>query len=157
MLMLVFHINNQRYALPSQQVVEVIPLVNLTSLPHTDEYVVGVFNYRGSVVTVVDLCQLIVGKPCGEHLSTRIIIVKCCKSKQNQPSEIEGTFLLGLMAERVIETLHASHADLVDVNMQIGKTPYLGKMLLDKQGMIQYLPLEYLLSATEELNILTTG
>ncbi|WP_017740393.1 chemotaxis protein CheW [Scytonema hofmannii] len=58
MLFLLLTIDNQLYAIASQQVVEVLPLVILKTLPHTPKYVAGVFNYRGRIVSVLDLCQL---------------------------------------------------------------------------------------------------
>ncbi|MFM6003825.1 MAG: chemotaxis protein CheW [Sphaerospermopsis kisseleviana] len=75
MLMLLFQVNNQRYAIASQHIVEVIPLVNLTKLPHTPEYFAGVFKYRGRIIPVIDLCQLMSNQSCKEHLSTRIILI----------------------------------------------------------------------------------
>ena len=75
MLMLLFHLENERYALESTQIIEVVPLIELKKQPHAPNYVSGVFNYRGQIVPVIDLCQLIQGKSCHTHLSTRIILV----------------------------------------------------------------------------------
>ncbi|MTJ10483.1 chemotaxis protein CheW [Anabaena sp. UHCC 0204] len=151
MLMLLFQINNERYAIASQQVVEVIPLVSLTTLPHTPEYFAGVFNYRGRIIPVIDLSQLMSGKRCCEHLSTRIILVNHWgrdTTHENLPQ------IMGLMAERVIETLQKSDVDLVDVDIQIDKPPYLGKMIVDEHGMIQCLHVEYLLSEVQQAYLL---
>jgi chemotaxis-related protein WspB len=148
MLLLLFYINNQRYALASQQIVEVLPLVNLNTLPHAPEYFAGVFNYRGQVVPVLDLCQLMRGKPCTQHLSSRIILVNYWGENTVKSP------VVGLMAERVVETLHKSDAQLVDTNVQIGAAPYLGKMILDEQGMIQCLRIECLLSEAEQVYLL---
>ncbi|MBK1987938.1 chemotaxis protein CheW [Sphaerospermopsis aphanizomenoides BCCUSP55] len=147
MLMLLFHINNQRYAIPSQQVVEVIPLVNLTTLPHTPEYFAGVFNYRGRIIPVIDLCQLISNKSCADHLSTRIILVNHWGRDATQETVPQ---IMGLKAQRVVETLQKSDIDLVDVDIQIDKPPYLGKMIIDEQGMIQCVHIEYLLSEVQQ-------
>ncbi|HEY9801596.1 MAG TPA: chemotaxis protein CheW [Leptolyngbyaceae cyanobacterium] len=148
MLMLLFYINNQRYALASQQVVEVLPLVSLNSLPHAPEYFSGVFNYRGQVIPVLDLCQLMHGKPCSQYLSSRIILVNYWGG------ETANSSIVGLMTERVVETLHKSDSQLVDANVQIGAAPYLGKIILDEQGMIQCLRIEYLLSECEQVFLL---
>jgi chemotaxis-related protein WspB len=150
MLMLLLYINNQRYALASQQVIEVLPLVTLTTLPHTPEYFAGVFNYRGQVVPVLDLCQLMHGKSCSQNLSSRIILV-------NYEGDVTTSSVVGLMAERVVETLHKSDLKLVDANVQIGAAPYLGKMILDEQGMIQCLQIEYLLSECQQVFLLPTN
>ncbi|BAY36909.1 CheW protein [Nostoc sp. NIES-2111] len=150
MLILPLYINNQRYALASQQVIEVLPLVTLTTLPHTPEYFAGVFNYRGRVVPVLDLCQLMHGKHCSQNLSSRIILV-------NYGGDVATSSVVGLMAERVVETLHKSDLKLVDANVQIGAAPYLGKMILDEQGMIQCLQIEHLLSECEQVFLLPTN
>lgn len=158
MLMLLFYINNQRYALPSQQVVEVLPLINLKTLPHAPDYLAGVFNYRGQIVPVLDLSQLMGGKPCCEHLSSRIILVNYGggdRAKSSVLSTTPATSVIGLIAERVVETLHKSDVQLIDANVQIGASPYLGKILLDEQGMIQCLQIEHLLSETEQVYLLS--
>lgn len=154
MLMLLFYINNQRYALASQQVVEVLPLVTLKTLPHTPEYFAGVFNYRGRIVPVIDLCQLMGGKACCEHLSSRIILVNY-SGGDTAKSSSAPSIILGLMAEGVVETLHKSNIQLVDTNLQIGAAPYLGKIILEEQGMIQCLQIEHLLSEAEQVYLLS--
>lgn len=48
MIHLLFSIGNDRYALESSQVVEVVPRVELWQVPKAPAYVAGVFRYRGS-------------------------------------------------------------------------------------------------------------
>ncbi|BBD58716.1 CheW protein [Nostoc sp. HK-01] len=148
MLMLLFKIGNERYAIASQEVIEVIPMVLLKTLPHTPEHIAGVFNYRGRIVAVLNLCQLMQSKPCNDNLSTRVILVKYCRGNHTQ-------HILGLMAEQVVETLHLSESENQPTHFQIDAAPYLGKMLLDKQGMIHCLQIEDLLSETEQIHFLS--
>ncbi|WP_066426278.1 chemotaxis protein CheW [Anabaena sp. 4-3] len=158
MLMLLFYINNECYALPSQQVVEVLPLVTLKTLPHAPEYFAGVFNYRGQIVPVLDLCQLMRGKPCCEHLSSRIILVNYSGRDVNSSvlskTATSAPSVIGLIAERVVETLHKSSLEFVDPNVEIDAAPYLGKIILGEQGMIQCLRIENLLSEAEQVYLL---
>ncbi|MBE9208295.1 purine-binding chemotaxis protein CheW [Nostoc sp. LEGE 06077] len=147
MLMLLFNVGNERYAIASQKVVEVIPLVLLKTLPHTPPHIAGVFNYRGRIVPVIDVCQLMEGKPCGDNLSTRIILTNYCRDNHTQ-------HILGLMAEQVVETLHKSASEFIDSRIQIETAPYLGQMILDEKGMIQCVQIEYLLSEAEQVNFL---
>ena len=163
MLMLLLQLNNERYALKSKQVVEVAPLVKLKKQPHAPNYVAGVFNYRGQIVPVIDLCELIQGRPCHAHLSTRIILVNYQLKYRNDEkfgAALNGqkqscaelltpqSLILGLMTEQVVETLNVSEADLVDPKIQVETSPYLGKMILDERGMIQCICIEDLF--TEE-------
>jgi len=47
MLLLLFEIANGRYALDASQILEIVPLVKLKSIPSTPDYVAGLMNYRG--------------------------------------------------------------------------------------------------------------
>jgi chemotaxis-related protein WspB len=75
MLLLLFHLGSELYAIESSQVIEIIPTVNLRPLHHVPDYVAGLFNYRGKFIPVIDLSQLLQATPCHLCLSTRIIIV----------------------------------------------------------------------------------
>ena len=51
-------VGEERYALPSASVVEVVPSVALRPVPGTPPEVAGLLAYRGRVVPVVDLPRL---------------------------------------------------------------------------------------------------
>ena len=148
MLMLLFYAGDDLYALDSSQVVEAIPVVKLRKVHHAPDYVAGLFNYRGKIVPVIDLCHLIQGKPSRSHLSTRIIMVSY-RSQENID------YCLGLMAERVTETLNRSNAEVAEAGIQVGDAPYLGEMILNDQGMIQCIHLEHLLSDAQHTYLLS--
>lgn len=148
MLMLILSVGDNLYALDTAHVVEVIPRVNLRQLHQVPEYVAGLFNYRGAIVPVIDLCQLIQNHPSRSYLSTRIIMV-------NYVGKDNTKRWLGLMAERVTETLNKPDKDLVDTEVVLNEAPYLGEMMMDEKGMIQRIRLEYLLLDSENKYILT--
>ncbi len=151
MLMLLFYVGDDLYALDSSQVVEVIPRVILRKIHHAPEYVAGLFNYRGGIVPVIDLCHLIQGKPSRSHLSTRIIMV-------NYVAKDNSRRCFGLMAERVTETLNKPDTIWVDNGTQADKPyPYLGGIIMDEKGMIQHIRLEYLLSDSQHQYLLKAG
>ncbi len=140
MLLLVFCLGDDRYAIETGRVVEVIPQVTLRKLPHAPDSVAGLFNYRGRVVPVIDLCALTQGRPCRSRLSTRVVLIR--HTREGDAVE----HVLGLMAERVTETLKASEEDLTHSGVAVERAPYLGKILMDADGMIQILDVERLLS-----------
>jgi chemotaxis-related protein WspB len=138
MLMLLFAIDDDRYALESQQVVEVLPLTKLTKPHQAPAFVSGLLHYRGHMVPVVDLCQLIRHRPCRAYLSTRIIVARF--------SGADGeTQVLGLLAERVTQTFNAADTTLIASGMVVDAAPFLGNKLLDNQGIIQCLHVDHLL------------
>lgn len=132
MLFLLFQIGKDRYALEAGRVVEVLPLVGLRPLPQAPKGVAGAFNYRGRSVPAVDLCELFLGRPAGERLSTRIIIVR-------YPDARGSLHLLGLVAEEATETLRRKAKDFVEPGLKVPSAPCLGPVLLDGQGPIQWL------------------
>lgn len=138
MLFVLFHLGRERYALEASRVVEVVPLLALKRFPQAPRGVAGVFIYRGRPVPALDLCELTLGRPAVEQLSTRIVIV------QHGDPPAAGQ-LIGLIAERVTETLRREPADFVDAGVRLAGAPFLGPVLKDDQGMIQLLCAEKLL------------
>lgn len=142
MLMLLFAIDDNRYALESQQVVEVLPLVGLTKPHQAPAYISGLIHYRGHMVPVVDLCQLIRHRPCRSYLSTRIIVARFFNADRQAQ-------VLGLLAEKVTQTFNAADTTLIPPGMVVDTAPFLGNKLLDAQGVIQCLHVEHLLSPVQ--------
>jgi len=147
--MLLFHAGDDLYALDSSQVVEVIPMVMLRKIHHVPNYVAGVFNYHGSIVPVIDLCHLIQGTGCRSRLSTRIIMV-------NYTAPDSGHRRLGLMAERVTETLKRSDLDPKNART-VNDVPYLGEMFMDEKGMIQQIHWQHLITEVQHASLLAEG
>lgn len=150
MLMLLFYIGDERYAISAKSVVEVVPMVALKKVYHAPEYVAGLFNYRGQIVPVIDLCHLIQNQSCNLHLSTRIIMINYLISDgKNNVSR-----LLGLMAERVTETMNQPENQLIPPTISVDKSAYLGGIINDEKGMIQYLRVENLLPDSQQAYLL---
>ncbi|MUH01866.1 chemotaxis protein CheW [Scytonema sp. UIC 10036] len=147
MLLLLFNIGTNSYAIESSHVVEVIPRVAYREVHHVPKYVTGLFNYRGAIVPVIDLCHLIRGTPSQTHLSTRVIMVSYpCKNNTLQ--------YVGLMAERVVKTLNKPKTEFIPSGLQAHEVPYLGEMIMDEKGMIQHIHLERLFINLRQINLL---
>jgi chemotaxis-related protein WspB len=138
MLFLLFELGNHRYALDVRQVAEVLPLVGVTQIPRAPEAMNGLFNYRGAPVPVIDLSQLTLGRPAARRLSTRIVLV-------HYPDETGQTHLLGLIAERATQTARYEPSDFVASGVTNAGTPYLGPVLTDARGLLQWIDVRTLL------------
>ncbi len=166
MLMLLFYIKNDRYALESQRVVEVVPKVVLKTLHHAPDYIAGVFNYRNRLVPVIDLCRLIQGTPCRPLFSSRIILVSYQSYNDNsltgdryhtqtqEANASQPSHILGLMAERVTDTFRKQETEVFVTGIKVDTAPYLGEMINDAQGMIQCLQLDNILPERERTFLL---
>ena len=121
MLVLAFSVGSDRFALGCGDVVEVVPHIAPRPVPHAPAYVPGLFTYRGAIVPIVDLCQLITKAPCPGRLSSRIIVVK--------PKSLGGR-LIGLLAERVLETIEVSETTAIRGGIELAEAPYLGEVFV---------------------------
>jgi len=134
MVYLSFQIGADRYALESSGIVSVEPCVRLKRIPQAVAGVAGVFNYHGEPVPVVDLSAMALGQPAQESLSTRMIVVR-----------YEGDRLLGLLAERAVDTVRYQDADFQDSG--VSGAPYLGLVATDSSGgVVQRVDLALLLT-----------
>lgn len=141
MLLLVFQLGADRYALDVGPIVEVLPLVSFRPIPQAPRGVLGVINYHGGPVPLVDLADLALGKPSRLRMSTRIILV-------NYVEPGGETHLLGLLAEQSTETIRRTEAEFVDSGVAVDSAPYLGPLTSDARGIIQRVEVNRLLPAT---------
>ena len=77
MLFLIFELGADRYALQAAHIAEVLPVVRIKRVPHAPPGVIGVFDYHGAPVPVIDLSELTLGRPAGaapEHAADRRLV-----------------------------------------------------------------------------------
>lgn len=144
MLLLTFRAAGQRYAVDAARVAEVVPRVRLRALPHAPAHLAGMFEYRGEVVTAVDLGVMLGAAPAPDRLSTRIILV----DRRDGPGAADvPRSLLGLIAEEVDELAPVDPAALVPPLVPIPSAPYLGGIAEVGADMVQFLYVDRLLDA----------
>ena len=139
MLYLLFDIDNKTYSMDVKDIVEIVPLVNLDKIPNTHEAIAGIFNYRGQITPVIDLSMLICSRPCQKFISTRIIVINFFAADKTYHK-------IGLMAERVIETIDCEESNSRKLNFNLQNADYMDNVLLKKDNMIQNLDSEKLIS-----------
>lgn len=140
MLHILVQLGADRYAIPARDIVEVLPLVALKSLPCAPRGVAGLLDYRGVSVPVVDLSALALDAPAARRVSTRLLLVNYLLPRG-------GTRLLGLLAERTTETMKRDPADFHPADVANGGARYLGPVVHDPRGLIQRIEIAALLTA----------
>jgi len=144
-LFLVFQLDAERYALDAATVAAVLPRVELRRLPQAHPAVAGVFDYRGEVVPVIDLCALALQRPARDAMSTRIVLADYLDRNG-------GARRLGLLAERVVDTVRLAPEAFAPSGVEQPQARYLGPVARDAHGLLQRIGVRELLpEAVHEL------
>lgn len=128
MLYLLMQIDGSRYALDVAQVVEVLPLVALESVPRAPEGVAGIIDYGGTPVPVIDLSLVLAGRSAHRRFNTRIVMVRYAVGGQSR--------LIALIAERATETMRRDPADFIDPGLKAASPPDVWPVALDPAGPV---------------------
>ncbi|MBN2290837.1 MAG: chemotaxis protein CheW [Pirellulales bacterium] len=129
MLVLMCEAGDNRYALDTSCVVEIVPFIRLERMSAAPAWLPGMFVYRGRAVHVVDLTHLTTGRPCPARRNSRIIVARF--ELPNVPP------LLGLLAERVTTAEINLDAQTAKSEQDTAELATYGRVLLDERGMFQ--------------------
>jgi chemotaxis-related protein WspB len=138
-LLLLFSVGPARYALPVDQIAEVVPWVETTAIPQAPPEVLGLCNCRGRALVVIDLHYLLQKKPCPKNISSRIMILGLVDKWGQQ-------IQLGLLAEKVTETQRYHLDEFVEIPLALPDALQLGPVRLDESGQVQLVQSEKLLT-----------
>ena len=134
MLVLVFTIAGERYALPCREVVEVVPWVPLRAVAKAPRFLAGLLSYRGGILPVIDLGELIAGKPVAAQLATRIMIVR-----GGEPGRV------GALAERVTDAVVMDPTQRRATPLRSSAAGYLGDLIREGDRLTQLIEVTQLL------------
>lgn len=140
MLFLLFQLGDDRYALDARQVVEVLPLVALRRVPLAPPALAGLFDFHGRPVPALDLSRLATGRAAPPRMSTRIVLVRYPPATAGGREQ-----LVGLIVEKLTQTVRREWSDFVDPGVRPGQAPYLGPVATGPDGLLQYVDIGRLL------------
>lgn len=99
--LLVFHLDQQAYALEIEYVVQIIPMLKLTPVPQAKNLIEGVANIHGEFVPVLDARSRLGLPHITPQLNTPILLVNT------------GERTLGLIVDRVDQVIHLPAGQVV--------------------------------------------
>jgi chemotaxis-related protein WspB len=133
------------YLLEAACVAHVLPMLQIQRLPATAAGVTGIVNYQGAPVPVLDLCELFLGRPATPHLSTRLILISAAAC--HAVGKPGNDRLVGLLAEKVSDTIRLGPLDFISQRIHSEGAPYLGAMTHAHGRLWQRIDPRQLLSA----------
>lgn len=133
---LTFVLANEDYGIIINRVKEIIGLLPITRVPRTPDYICGVINLRGKIVSIIDM-RLKFGMEQKEETKETVIIVIQTKHGEK-----------GIIVDRVSEVLNIRADDIEPVPefgasidteyiIGIGKTDHKVKILLDIEKILE--------------------
>ncbi len=128
----------ERYLIPTADVIEVAPYVKPREISGAPDYIVGMIDYRGETLPLVDICFLLSGTPCKVVLCSRILI-----GQINSPDGEVVT--VGWLFDGVTETLRIDEAQFKEPPLHLEGVPYLGDVATDEKGIMQRMVVQQIL------------
>src|SRR5688572_6125968 len=98
MHVVIWTLDDQRYAIASAAVVEVIPVVQSRPVTGSEPLLLGLFDYRGELLPLLDSARLLERDAGDYRMSSRILVL------QLESPEGDRQRRLGLLVERVLGT-----------------------------------------------------
>lgn len=95
-LYMIFVINNQKYALSSKYIIEIIEMLPIAKVPFLPKYMKGIINLRSTIIPVMDARIRFDMEPIEYNERTCIIIIENNMEK------------IGLIVDTVNEVMHIS-------------------------------------------------
>jgi chemotaxis-related protein WspB len=143
-LFLQIHTGDQGYLLEARYIIRVLPLMRIRSNPVTGRGMVGIINYQGSPVSVLDLSEVLLQRPCARRVTTRLILLSVADLQGVDRSSIPGA--VALLAEGVSDVIRVDPKDFV-ASVDTGGVQCLGPTANVDGSLLQKIELPALLNA----------
>ncbi len=104
-----FMVDEEEFAVPILSIQEIIKPIETTRVPSTPDYVVGVFNLRGTVIPLIDLRLKFSREKSAYNDDTRFIVIK----NKNQRS--------GFVIDKLTEAIRLKESDIGSAPESLGE------------------------------------
>ncbi len=138
---LFLEIEGRRFAIAASEILEVLPMVEYRSAHGGPEWLLGLFNRRGTLVPLVDLAHMIVGTPAKLRMGSRIVMVQLPEGDA-----------LGLLVEEVIGLGDRDFdAPCAHPGFGFGGAAHFGPTIPDADGTLQLIRCDRLMADQRRL------
>jgi len=105
-----FQLNQDLYAYKISDVVEVIDLQKITVIPKTPPYIMGVINFRGDILPLIDIRKEC-GLNCDSDFDVDSVIIVLDVNKEDS----ENRFLVGSIVNAVRDVVEVKPVDIMPI------------------------------------------
>lgn len=133
-------IGDNRFAIPSSNIVRIFPLLALTEVIQSPSYIAGYFSYQEKFIITIDVTQLLLGKITDKLMSSRLVMVEFL-AKNNR------SYQMALLLENAVETINITEQEWQENPLLPQKGHIGGKIANVNNTPIQQIILSELLTA----------
>jgi chemotaxis-related protein WspB len=130
MLMLLFYIGDDQFAIDCNLIIEIFPKINLTTVSKMPFNFAGLMNYGGIPVPVIDVVHLVENRHSTNSMHTRIVLL--------QHPSFGTTTYLGLICEKAFATIDLERSQFRDSGIKSKERSFLGGIYTGESKTIQY-------------------
>ena len=141
-----FHLDEEKYGINVMQVREVLRETEIAPVPGTPDYVLGIINLRGNVVTVIDTRKRFGLAPKEVDEATRIVIIEAAEE------------VVGMQVDGVAEVMDVPSSE-IEMAPNVGNdesAKYIQGVSNQDGGLLIFVDLNKLF-ATEEWQVAAAG
>jgi len=134
-----FRVGVDYYAIKLHQLIDVVPAVPLKQLPESPAWMPGLLRFHHQVVPVIDLCQLVTGKPAAANLGTRIVLIPCRQdaSADDTIAHDDEQHCFGVMAEAMTGTIDDRDLTAPPEDSPVQQSAWLGEIACYGDQLVQ--------------------
>lgn len=140
---LTFSLKNETYGIPIRVVKEINAMMSITEVPNTPNYVKGVINLRGKIISIIDLRLKLDMLPKDYTERTCIVVVEIQNEKNKKK--------LGIVVDHVAEVIEIKTSELEDFedDNQISESYYISGIAKIKDKIIILLDIFKIVTSNE--------
>ncbi|NUU96909.1 chemotaxis protein CheW [Marinitoga sp. 1138] len=131
-----FFLGKEIYALPMQKVQEIIRLPQITKIPSTPDYVLGLANLRGSIVTIIDIRKKL-NIESGFSENTKVLIINI------------NNYLFGIVVDKTAQVIRVTE-DEIETSGTSGE--YIKSVIKKENNIYMILELDSLIEIQKKDN-----
>ncbi len=105
MQIVIFNVNHEQFAIEANQVEGINEILNITKVPKAPEYILGLINLRGNIITILDIHKLL-NMPQYNSFENNIVIV-------NVKDEV-----IGIVVDQVDEVVEIQEGNINTIEIQ---------------------------------------
>jgi len=128
-LFITFNLSEKVYALPAEKIIEIVQLPALTLLEKAPDYIAGLLNIRGSIISVIDLSMILGFKRKTYSAESQILILNADGKK------------IGIIIDSVKDVIQFDKK-LLEPLPYVSKDHFVTGVYKDETGLIAFLDID---------------